>query len=883
MTDIADVRQGDTVRAGATAGATLWDLLCARAAQRPAATAVSDSAESLDYGQLADEARRWARYLRTCGVGPGDPVVCAAPRGVRAVVAQSAVFAVGAVYVPVSADDPPGRLRDLIGGVGARWVLGLSGQRLPDGIGRIDLDDREVRRSVDACPDGPEVTGPAPEAVAYIIHTSGTSGRPKPVAVGHRAIAHTMRAYADVFPEPVRCMAAVSPMTTDASLPGIWWTLLSGGQVLLTSPDPRRALQELAGHLSRGPVSHTVLTPSLYGALLPSLEGPSPDLRQILVAGEPCPSELAAEHHRRMPGVRLVNAYGPTEAAVWCTAAVLRPGDPVTVGTALPGTPVLVVGADGRPVPDGEKGEVCVTGAGLAEGYHGDTELTAARFVAHPLDPRQRMYRTGDLGRFDEHGRLELLGRTDAQVKVRGFRVEPDGVARVLRQVRGVRDVAVSAHQGRLIAHVVPRWDERSAARELRDEWDRLFGTLDFRAERSGWTSSYTGKPLPDAEMDEWIGATVRLATEQGLPDAALDLGCGTGMIITRLAGTASRAVGVDTSAESLDALRDRLAGSGLRHVELRQGDVTVAAEYTGMDLVLCNSVVPYLHSGDHLARTVSAALAACAPGGRAVFGDVKDRTLQDAFHASVVLSAAADDVSADVLRVQWRRRVALDPHLLVDPRWFTRCGAAHAEVRPRRGRARNEMNDFRFDAVLTAGRPTAPVEVDEWQPWPGSMDALRDVLAAAAGPVGLLRVPDRRTAGACAVRDALASAEHDALTAADLRRLSARAEVGAVHPGDLEDLAAALGRPVRLSRAAGHRDGAYDVMFLPASPAPSDPGGDAPAAIRWPRPPVRATSSPPPCTATSSPRRPTAFSPHCAVMRKRTFRSPNDPTGTCF
>ncbi|MET9868736.1 amino acid adenylation domain-containing protein [Streptomyces sp. NPDC006386] len=822
-----------------------------RAEERPAAPSVTDAFESLTYAQLLAEAVMWARALLADGTGPGEPVACAVPRSVRAVVAQLAVFAAGAVYVPVCADDAPDRLGTQLAGVGARRVLALSGQRLPDGLARIDLDDPGARRRAAGLADTVGMPGPSPEATAYLIHTSGTSGRPKPVAVTHRAIAHTMQAYAHRFPTPVRHMAAVSPMTTDASFPGIWWTLLAGGTVWLAPADPRQALDDLAAQLSRGPASHVVLTASLYGAMLPRLDGPSPHLRQVLLGGEPCPSELAAEHHRRLPRVELVNAYGPTEAAVWCTAAVLRPGEPITVGTPLPGTPVLVIGGDGQPVPAGERGEVCIAGAGLAQGYPGDDKLTAARFVAHPYHRHERMYRTGDLGRFDEHGRLELLGRLDGQVKIRGFRVEPDGVARVLRQVPGVRDAVVGVHQGRLVAHVVPQWDEQSAAGQLHTSWNRLFSGLDFRDERTGWTSSYTGERLPDAEMDEWIDGTVRLATEGGPPRSVLDLGCGSGMILTRLAPAAERAVGVDASAESLAALRTRLDGLGLSRVELRQGDVTCAPDVSGVDLVLCNSVVPYLHGEGHLARTVTAALRSAAPGGRVVFGDVKDRSVQDAFHASVVLAGADDAVRVEALRAQWRRRVALDPHLLVDPRWFARCGGAHAEVRPRTGTARNEMNDFRFDAVLFPrppespglpgkpehGAPPAVVDVKQWHPWPGTLEDLRELLSDQADACGVLRVPNRRTAGACAVRDVLASG-HATATAADLRALAADAEEAAVHPSDLEELAAELGRPVRMSRAAGYPDGAFDAVFLPAAPlAPVAPDGAPHVLVRWPQP----------------------------------------------
>ena len=844
MTDILELRDADSeLPPPFGSNTTLWHLLCERAEGHSEATAVTDASESLTYTQLIAEAGLWARYLRAGGVGAGDAVACAAPRSVRAVVGQLAVFAAGAVYVPVSADEPPDRLRDLLAGVGARRVLALSGQPLPDDVARVDLDDPATRRSAAGLVDAVDLPGPSPESTAYLIHTSGTSGQPKPVAVAHRAVAHTMQVHALRFPAPVRCTAVVSPMTTDASFPGIWWALLAGGRVLLAPADPQQAVSDLAEQLSAGQVSHVLLTPSLYGAVLPRLEEPSPELRQVVLGGEPCPSELAAEHHRRMPGVELVNAYGPTEAAVWCTAAVLRPGDAVTVGTALPGTSVLVVGANGQEVPAGQVGEVCVAGAGLAQGYPGDDELTASRFVAHPQDRRQRMYRTGDLGRLDASGRLELLGRSDSQVKVRGFRVEPDGVARVLREMPGVRDAAVGVHGGRLIAHVVPQWDERTAAHQLHEAWDQLFSGLDFRDERAGWTSSYTGEQHRDAEMDEWIAATVALATEDGPPDSVLDLGCGSGMILARLAPAASRAVGVDVSAESLAALRTRLDAEGLERVELRQGDVTSTGDVAGMNLVLCNSVVPYLHGEAHLSRAVEAALRAAAPGGRVVFGDVKDRSVQDAFHASVVLHGAEDELGAEVLRARWRRRVALDPYLLVDPRWFTRCGASRVEVRPRAGRARNEMNDFRFDAVLHVEEPgasaepepcPATVEVDRWRAWPGSLAGLREMLAAEPGPVGVLRVPNRRTAGACAVRDVLAAGQDEA-TAAELRALAARAEAGAVDPWAVEELGAEVGRQVRLSRAAGHRDGAFDVVFLPAALLRTAAG--ATVAVRWPQP----------------------------------------------
>lgn len=265
----------------------MWRLLCERAQQLSGAAAVTDASGSLTYAQLLDEARAWARSLRAGGVGPGVAVACMVPRGVRAVVAQLAVFAAGAVYVPVSADDPPHRVRELLAGVDARHVLTLSGQSPPVGVDRFDMDEPVPHHQGVDPVDVQELPGPSPEMLAYIIHTSGTSGRPKPVAVTHGAIAHTMQAYARRFAAPVRCMAVVSPMTTDASLPGIWLPLLVSGTVWLGSAEPQQALTDLAHQLSAGAVSHVLLTPSLYGAVLPRLEGPSAHLRQVMVGESP--------------------------------------------------------------------------------------------------------------------------------------------------------------------------------------------------------------------------------------------------------------------------------------------------------------------------------------------------------------------------------------------------------------------------------------------------------------------------------------------------------------------------------------------------------------------------------------------------------------------
>lgn len=722
-------------------------LLRATARAYPDRPALRDATRSYTYAELLAEVHQLARQLRDLGVRRGDLVECRMPRSAGAVIAQAAVFAAGGVFVPLSEKAPP--------------VAKVS---VPDVVD-VGLPASQP------CPD------PRPEDLAYVIHTSGTSGKPKPVAVSHGAIAHSTRARLARYSAPVESFALVSPMTFDSSLAGIWWTFATGG--CLTVVDD--VFAELP-RLMRSGVSHTLLTPSAYRVILSEVD--SAALSAVVVAGEPCHEDLVAEHHRKLPGVELVNEYGPTEAAVWCASATLRPGAEVTVGTAI----------DGVRLHLSEDGEVLVSGPTLATGYLDDPELTATRFVT--VDG-ERAYRTGDLGQFTEHGDLRLLGRMDGQVKIRGFRVEPDGVATVLNAHPGVQQVAVTARNGRLVAYVAPAWDTAEVSTELRAAWTDIVDDLadESADELSGWTSSYTGAALSEEDMAEWVDATVALA---GNPRTVLELGCGTGLLLSRIAPATDRYLGIDVSAATLETLRDKAPPQ----VELRVGEARDVPDER-FDLVVCNSVSQYFPDAGYLADVLAGARRA---GTRVVLGDVRDLGLREAFHAAVVLHRASEDTSVAVLRERWHRRIERDTQLSVDPRWFT------GSVRPRRGRRRNEMNDFRFDVVLEHDdRP--PLEI-EWHPWSG-IEAARELIGTGKA-VGFTRVPNQRSAGACAVRAVLLRGgdSADSVDAAWLRAVAAEAERAAVHPEDLLELAG----HAQLSRAAGWPNGEFDVVFSPVA-----------------------------------------------------------------
>ncbi|HEX8275245.1 MAG TPA: non-ribosomal peptide synthase/polyketide synthase [Longimicrobiaceae bacterium] len=451
------------------AGLRVHDLFAAQAARTPDAPAVSFRGDVVTYVELAARSGRLANRLRALGVGPETRVGVCLERTPELVVALLAVLRAGGAYVPLDPAYPRERLGWMQEDARVSLVLtssALAGA-LPAGTRALALD--AVRAGVDAEPEDVPESGVLPENLSHVIFTSGSTGRPKGVMIRHSSVVvllHWLRE--NVSDEERGASLFSTSINFDVSVAEVFGVLSWGGRLVLVE----NAL-ELAGVTE--PVVHASMVPTAAAELLRTGGIPA-SVRTLNLGGEALPSDLAQALYRQLPTVRKVgNLYGPTEDTTYSTYSVVRRGgSQVFVGRPVANTRALVLDSELEPVPLGVVGELYLAGDGLSRGYAGAPEMTAERYLPDPHgEPGSRMYRVMDRVRWRPDGELEYFGRTDFQVKVRGFRIEPGEIETALRSAPGVRDAVVVVREDtpgnrRLVAYVAAAPGPRPSVADLR-------------------------------------------------------------------------------------------------------------------------------------------------------------------------------------------------------------------------------------------------------------------------------------------------------------------------------------------------------------------------------------------------------------------------------
>lgn len=830
-------------------------LFEAQAVSQPEAIALIFENQALTYRELNNRANQLAHYLQLLGVSQEQIVGVYFDRSLEMVIGLLGILKAGAAYLPIDPEYPSARTQFIL--EDTQLSLLLTQAKLAEKLSQTQTKIICLDKNWSEIAFQPQ-TNPDPKVklnnLAYCIYTSGSTGQPKGVLISHQALLNLISWHQQTFQlSSLDKTTQLAGVAFDAMVWELWPSLTTGACIHLVPQNILVSPTDLRDWLLNQAIT-ICFVPTPVAEKLLSLDWPEQSsLKTLLLGGDKLHFYPAAS----LP-FRVINNYGPTENTVVATSGWVKSSSSnglatPTIGRPIANVQIYLLDQNRQPVPIGVLGELHLGGAGLARGYLNRPALTAEKFVANPFsnNPDSRLYKTGDLARYLLDGSVEFLGRIDNQVKIRGFRIEIGEIENVLSQYFLLAESVVVAREDshgdqRLVAYLVPALQKVALPEQLAQwqseyisDWQSLYertysqgqdSLADLTFNITGWNSSYTRQPLPAEEMREWVENTVsRILALQ--PEQALEIGCGTGLLLSRVAKHCLEYWATDYSQGAIQYVeRVCNAVEGLEKVKLR---CQMADNFEGIalhqfDTVVLNSIIQYFPSVDYLLQVLEGAINVIGERGQIFVGDVRSLPLLEPYHAAVQLAQASDSKTVEQWQQQVRQSVASEEELVIDPTFFLALKQhfpqiSWVEIQPKRGVAHNELTQFRYDVTLhlepinnqslLSSNPTV-INWLNWQLEQLSLAQIQDkLLTEKPELLGIRGIPNQRVEQALKIWEWVENAP-EVETVEQLKKLLKEPVDTGINPEQIWQLAESLGYTAHLSWWESSQDGSFDVIF---------------------------------------------------------------------
>ncbi len=832
--------------------ACLHTLFERHADTKPDSHAIYFGSEAVSYKELDAKANKLANYLIQNGVGLESMVGISTNRSIEMIVGILGILKAGAAYVPIDPSYPRDRLAFMLKDTHVPVLLTQQSllETLPEleaSVICLDSDWDKIDSCSDARPDI-EIT---PDNLAYIIYTSGSTGRPKGIVLQHRGVVNNIFDLNQVchVNEQARIMA-ISSLSFDMCVYETLGTLSAGGAIVM--PDPHKAKDP--AHWARLVKQHGVTlwnsAPQLLEMLLDYAES-HPEYKPetitaCILGGDWCPLTLPERFRTQTNGGMVVVLGGATELSIHSTITVVDEVQPhwksIPYGKPMKNQKAYVLDQNLQPVPVGVPGELHLGGIGLARGYFEQPELTSQKFIVNPFAEQkgERFYKTGDLVKWREDGLLELLGRIDFQVKVRGHRIELGEISSVIRNNDSVEDCVVVMREDqpgdrRLVAYLVANQSDQESqekgtlTKDQVNQWESIYDETyqkpspvdDPTQNFVGWNSSYTGLPFPEAQLREMMDETVNriLALK---PRKVLEIGCGTGLVLFRVAPHCEQYDASDLSQEGINAIKRQMSSlkQPLDNVNLSQ---RMADNFDGVpdnhyDLIIINSVIQHFPDIHYLRRVIEGAAKKLCDGGRIFIGDIRSYPLLESFNSSVELFRSPDSLPLNQLRERIKRKIKNEKELSIAPEFLSALrdhvsGLKHVAIRLKKGVYKNEFNQFHFDAVIYFNQKATQVKPESWLDWKQVAQKTLAEQIKKQAVVGIRNIPNARIYRDVQLVRLLKEGE-SINNVAELKCQLDSEQYNAIEPQELVKIAAGLNKKVELSYSEKPDDGTMQAVF---------------------------------------------------------------------